>query len=175
MKTFLSSLVVIAFFVVIGIGFVQGQKLQSGKVVNQEYTTPTNNNIENPNISAEQLCFIWNTEAGDSMKLSMDIRGSEVIGEVYFLPAEKDKKTGVFSGVITDNFDSATINGWWKAMAEGVTNVEEIKIIIGEGMANVGFGEMKDRGDGVYIYANPENLSYEPNLSQTDCGDEAMD
>ena len=70
---------------------------------------------------------------------------------------------------------SRRINAIWETKAEGMTVNEELKIIFGEGTANIGFGEMKDRGDGVYVYANPDKLSYEPNLSDTDCGDEAMD
>jgi len=131
-----------------------------------------------PEIKATQLCYIWNTEAGDSAKLSMDIRADKVIGEFYWLPSEKDSKTGIFKGTVTPvdpSSMSRTVSGIWKTSAEGMTADEEIKIIFGEGIANVGFGEMKDRGDGVYVYANPNDLSYEPNLQQTDCGDEAMD
>lgn len=131
-----------------------------------------------PNVNARQLCYIWNTEAGDKAQLSMDIRGTDVIGELNWLPAEKDKKTGIFKGTATavDPYSmSRTFNGFWDTSAEGMNTKEELIIKFGEGTANVGFGEMKDRGDGVYVYAHPDKLSYEPNLSQTDCGDNAMD
>ena len=48
-----------------------------------------------------------------------------------------------------------------------VLKKEELKIIIDETIASPGFGEMKDRGDGVYMYANPENINYDLNLSLT--------
>ncbi len=151
------------------------------EVVIEPPLTPIEGNatFTNPNLEARQLCYIWNTEAGDKAQLSMDIRGgTDVIGELNWLPAEKDKKTGTFAGTAgaVDPYSmSRTFHGFWNTSAEGMTTKEELIIKFGEGTANVGFGEMKDRGDGVYVYAHPESLSYEPNLSQTDCGDNAMD
>lgn len=133
---------------------------------------------DDANIDSEQLCFIWNTEAGDKAQLAMDIRGNVVVGEFNWLPAEKDKKTGIFMGEVTDVSASTMtrrINAWWQASAEGMTNTEQLSIVIEGNMAGVGFGEMVDDGTGQYVYANPNNLSYEPKLSATDCGDEAMD
>lgn len=129
-----------------------------------------------PEIKSEQLCYIWNTEAGDKAMLSVDIRDDKAIGEFYWLPFEKDSKTGIFKGNLSQSGEvSRVINGIWETKAEGMTANEEIKIILEENIAKVGFGEMKDRGDGVYVYANTDDLSYEPNLQRTDCGDEAMD
>ncbi len=134
--------------------------------------------FQDPNINATQLCYIWNTEAGDQAQLSMDIRANQVIGEFNWRPAEKDSKTGIFRGTVSGGDTTTlkrTVNALWDASAEGVTNKEELIITFGEGIANVGFGEMKDRGDGVYVYVDKDHVNYESNLSQTDCGDEAMD
>lgn len=131
-----------------------------------------------PNVKAEQLCYIWNTEAGDKAKLSVDIRNENVIGEFYFLPAEKDSKVGIFTGTISPldvKTNSRTINSFWEAKAEGTQVKEEFKILLEDSIAKPGFGEMKDRGDGVYLYANPKNIFFGPNLQQADCGDKAMD
>lgn len=130
-----------------------------------------------PNVNTAELCYIWNTEAGDKAQLSIDIRGDEVTGELNWLPTEKDKKTGTFKGTVTpvDKIAMArTVNAIWDVAAEGTNQKEELIIKFGEGTANVGFGEMVNSDHGVYIYAHPDKLSYEPNLSQTDCGDEAM-
>ncbi|MCE9549156.1 hypothetical protein K8Q98_02035, partial [Candidatus Nomurabacteria bacterium] len=132
-----------------------------------------------PDVVAKQLCYIWNTEAGDKAMLSMDIRGDNVIGEFYFLPFEKDSKVGIFKGVVSpldENTNKKTVYSIWETKAEGATVKEEFYIIYEEGgVASPGFGEMQDRGDGVYLYADPEKVSYPINLQQTDCGDEAMD
>jgi hypothetical protein len=131
-----------------------------------------------PVIDAKQLCYIWNTERGDKAMLSMDIRGENVIGEFYWLPAEKDKKTGIFKGTFSpmnqDTF-GGTFDTLWDTNGEGMKVTEEFKIIVDGSIAHPGFGEMKDRGDGVYIYADPNKVDYSLNLQQTDCGDDAMD
>lgn len=134
--------------------------------------------LENPSVNAVQMCYIWNTEAGDKAMLSMDIRGENVVGEFNWLPAEKDQKTGIFKGTVgpLNQMEMArTVNAWWETTAEGVTNTEQIIIKFGDGSAGVGFGEMVEDGQGRWVYVDPNKLSFEPNLSQTDCGDEAMD
>ncbi len=130
-----------------------------------------------PSADHQELCFLWNTEAGDKATIVMDISGSEVTGNFNWLPAEKDKKTGPFKGTISavdPVLMGRTIDALWETSAEGMTVTEELKIIMGEGNAAAGFGEMKDRGDGVYVYADPEHLSYVPNLTDTDCSDSAL-
>jgi hypothetical protein len=138
----------------------------------------TGPDIEDPNIDATQLCYIWNTEAGDKAQLSMDIRADQVIGEFNWLPFEKDRKTGIFKGTVgpLNQMEMArTVNGWWETSAEGMKNTEQIIIKFGDGTAGVGFGEMKEDAQGRWVYADPTKLSFAPTLSQTDCGDEAMD
>lgn len=133
--------------------------------------------FQNPDVNATQLCYIWNTEAGDKAQLSMDIRGNEVTGEFNWLPAEKDKKTGIFTGTVSAADPvtmNRTVNAIWNTSAEGMTNKEELRIVFGKGIAAAGFGEMVNSDHGVYIYADPDHLSYDPSLSQTDCADEAM-
>lgn len=131
-------------------------------------------------IEPREICYIWNTEAGDSATLRMTfsgVGGKDVQGRFDFTPAEKDKKTGPIEGTagpLDQQMMARTAKLWWTASAEGMTNQEELYVIFGEGVASPGFGEMKDRGDGVYVYANPENISYDLNLSQTDCGDSAV-
>lgn len=133
------------------------------------------NPFEDPNIVSEQLCYIWNTEAGDKATLSMDVRGDQVVGEFNWVPAEKDKKTGIFIGGVTGIGADRVANAWWSVNGEGVSNQEQIMIKFGNGIAAVGFGEMKELADGRWAYADQKNLSFAPNLSKTDCGDSAMD
>ncbi len=130
-----------------------------------------------PKTTNEQLCYIWNTEAGDRAKLSIDIREQKATGEFYWLLAKNEPKTGIFIGTVSPVDTTSmkqVISALWDSKKGAKTQKEEIIIIFGKGIANVGFGAMKDRGDGVYAYTNPEKLSYEPNLQQTNCSDEAM-
>lgn len=134
--------------------------------------TPDDINTE---ILTEQVCYIWNTEAGDTALLTMDISGTDVVGEFNWLPAEKDKKTGIFNGIISDDGTNKIVNAIWSTSAEGMTAQEELKIIIEGDIAKVGFGEMKDNGSGAYVYANPDEISYAPSLQKTDCSNSAME
>ena len=118
------------------------------------------------------LCFIRNTEDGGHADIKMNIVGDKVTGEFNWLPNGKDAKTGTFAGSISpvdQMMMGRTLDVIWDAHAEGTVHKEQLKIIMGEGNAAPGFGEMKDRGDGVLVYANPEKIVYEPNLSDVDC------
>lgn len=124
-----------------------------------------------------QLCYIWNTEAGDRATISVDIVADSATGEFHFLPFEKDSKTGIFRGVISPRDPTTlarTIDAIWEARAEGTKVKEELRIILYGGAASPGFGEMILRKDGVYAYRDKNNLSYPINLQQADCGDSAM-
>lgn len=142
----------------------------------------TTGNYSNPPIVSSpntiKLCFIRNTEDGGKATIVMNISGSDVTGKFDWLPAQKDSKTGSFTGTISavDKMMMArTLDVWWDASSEGKRATEQLKIIMGEGNAAPGFGAMKDRGDGVYVYASPETIVYEPNLSDVDCATENLD
>jgi len=106
----------------------------------------------------------------------MDISSSTVSGEFDWFPAGKDSKTGKFEGTISKvdpYLMGRRLDVLWTAKSEGKTVKEELKVIMGEGVASPGFGEMKDRGDGVYVYSNPDKISYNDlNLSDVDCNTE---
>lgn len=142
----------------------------------------SNNGLNNPNLSNSsepiQICYIWNTEAGDSASLHLDItEGTNITGFFNWRPFEKDSKTGKIIGLagpLDQKTMSRTAYLVWSATSEGVTNDEELSIIFGEGIANPGFGEMMQNEKGLYIYADPENISYDITLAQTDCSDSAI-
>ena len=106
--------------------------------------------------------------------LRMNLSGDKVDGELKFLPAEKDSKVGKFNGSVSaldQMLMGRRISAMWDTMAEGMNTTEELKIIFGEGTASVGFGEMVDRGDGVYVYKNPEAITYSLDMSDVACDD----
>ncbi|MCC7469919.1 MAG: hypothetical protein IT284_02155 [Bacteroidetes bacterium] len=117
----------------------------------------------------QQVCYIWNTEAGDSAEISMKIDGEEVEGEFNWFPFEKDSKTGTFEGTISRDETGGLIEAMWQSMAEGMTVSEELRIILDGDIAKPGFGMMQDRGDGVYIYGDKENINYGISLQKADC------
>lgn len=133
-------------------------------------TTPTPKSIK--------LCFYKEAKTNrglyDVSWLSMNLTGDKVTGEFQTLPAEKDKKVGTFEGDVgpVDKVAMArTADVWWNSMAEGMQTKEQLKIVFGEGNAQAAFGEMVDRGDGVYIYKDESKLTYGESMTDVDCND----
>jgi hypothetical protein len=175
MKIIKTILIVIILLLLVVLAFL----FIKNKIEGDKITPPdTSLNTDVPSkVTNEQLCYIWNTEAGDRAKLSIDIRGDKATGTFYWLLAKNEPKTGIFIGTVSP-VDTKTmkqsITALWDSKKGTKTTKEELVIIFGKGIANVGFGPMKDRGDGVLTYTNPAKLSFEPNLQQTNCNDEAM-
>jgi hypothetical protein len=131
----------------------------------------------NPDVTYEtrELCYIWNTQEGDTAKLVMAFSGeggSQVEGSFDYYPVEKDSKSGVFTGTagpLDRSIMARTATLWWEVSSEGTTLTEELSVIFGDGSASIGFGEMKKKKKGVYVYADRENISYALDMWQTDC------
>jgi hypothetical protein len=143
-------------------------------------TAPVSNGA--PTTSAPlpvELCFAKFGEPNergfyDADTLRMTLAGEKVTGELDLLPAEKDSKTGTFDGTVgpvDPTMMARKAQVWWRTTAEGMNTTEELRIIFGEGTASIGMGEMTDRGDGVYVYKDPENISYTLELSDVSCKD----
>ncbi len=110
----------------------------------------------------------------DKYSLRIHVQDTKANGEIQFLPAEKDKKTGTFTGgVDTPQADTSlrSISGLWESHAEGMENTEEIRIRFDARTATIGMGEMADSGDGVYKYVDPEHISYSLELGVVSCAD----
>lgn len=129
-----------------------------------------------------ELCFAKFGEKDENgfydrytLYTKIDNKNGLVSGELKMIPKEKDSKTGPFSGTITqvDDYSMArTIDAIWDASAEGMTVKEELRIVFGEGMANIGTGEMVEGESGVYVYKNKDALFYgEPSLVDIYCAD----
>ena len=124
-----------------------------------------------------KLCFYKENKTSRSLYdvswLILNLSGEKVTGEFNYLPAEKDKKTGTFEGIVgaVDKMAMArTADVWWNSMAEGMQNKEQLRIVFGEGNAQAGFGEMVDRGDGIYVYKDINKISYGEIMTDVSCG-----
>jgi hypothetical protein len=123
------------------------------------------------------LCFYRETKTNqglyDVALLRLNINGEKVNGEFKNLPAEKDSKVGNFEGIVgpvDKSMMARTADVWWNSMAEGLQVKEQLKIVFGEGTAQALFGEMVDRGDGVYIYKDTNKLTYGVAMTDVECG-----
>jgi len=104
--------------------------------------------------------------------LKLNLLNDKVTGEFHNLPAESDSKIGSFEGTVEpliQEIMGRKANVWWNSYAEGMEVKEELAIEFGDESATVGFGEMVDRGDGVYVYKNKDNLFYVKSMNQIDC------
>jgi hypothetical protein len=138
------------------------------------------NNNSKPNLETESksLCYLKSDKTDrnffDEAWLRLDLAGEKVTGEFRNLPAEKDSKVGKFSGTVSSLNQasmSRTADVMWDSFAEGMNVTEELLIEFGDGNAAVLFGEMADRGDGVYIYKDKSKILSLQNLNQIACED----
>lgn len=128
--------------------------------------------------SVQDLCFYRSTMTSRDLydvswikiNLSLDL----LTGEYHNIPAETDSKSGRFDGkVISLNKEDNTKRAlaWWNSYAEGENVLEELIFDFNDDYAKVGFGPMKDRGDGTYVYQNNSNLFYQQQMNKIDCLD----
>ncbi len=137
--------------------------------------------VQNPPVKeAINMCYQYSedTSSGfaDRTWLKMNILGGEITGEYQNLPAEKDSKIGTFTGTVgpmDPKISGRIADVWWDSMAEGMRVTEQLKIEFGEGSAVALFGEMVNRGDGVYVYKDAAKFIPGFQMSQIDC--EALD
>lgn len=136
-----------------------------------------NNNEISEVIDPMELCFVKSNESTlpgnpDKFALKMKLDGKNVTGELKLLPAEKDSLVGAFEGTVSsvDNQTmSRTADLWWQSTGEGQTVKQQLSVIFDESTANIGFGEMEDRGDGVYVYKDISQVDYSFILTDTTC------
>ncbi len=134
---------------------------------------------QTPTKDDSQICYVWNTEAGDRATLKVVYLGDgKVSGFFNYRPAEKDSKVGTFSGslgAIDEKTNSSTASLIWDSQAEGMSAKEELFVVLTKDTASPGFGEMKDSGNGMYVYRDPKNVSYSLVLNRVDCSDSKVE
>lgn len=165
----IQQVVLITFIIIIALGIFLGTRLKKDiKIIDNGANTEEKAPIE--------LCYYRGdkTSGGfyDVAWLKLNILGDKVTGEFNNLPAESDSKIGKFEGTVEPLVPEiigrrATV--WWDSLAEGMNVKEELAIEFDDGSATAGFGEMVDRGDGVYVYKDKTNLYYIKGMSQIDC------
>ncbi len=122
------------------------------------------------------MCYQYSKDTSngfpDRAWLKMSILGNKVTGEYQNLPAKTDSLVGTFTGTVgpmDPKISGRVADVLWDTFGEGMHATEQLKIEFGEGSAVVFFGEMVDRGDGVYMYKDTTKLTPGFQMSQTDC------
>lgn len=137
------------------------------------------NQEQRENLNTRELCFVKFGEKQEGgfydkfiLRVNLDNTNKTAKGYLKLLPAEKDSLIGDFEGTVTDmdpNTSSRTLNLVWNASGEGLTNKEELRIIFGEGTANIGFGAKEIDENGIYKYSG--NIDYSLALTDYSCED----
>ncbi|MFZ3015939.1 MAG: hypothetical protein WA101_03040, partial [Minisyncoccia bacterium] len=110
--------------------------------------------VENKANNKIELCFAQFGEPNasgfyDKYTLRLLLDGEKATGELKYLPAEKDSKVGKFEGIaypVNKMMMARPAILWWDTFGEGIRAKEELRLIFGEGTANIGAGELVDRG-----------------------------
>jgi hypothetical protein len=125
-----------------------------------------------------KLCFYGATKTNSGLSdvslAVLNISGNQVTGKFNYLPAEKDRKIGTFSGTVgaVDKIAMArTADVIWNVSAEGMTAQEQLRIVFGEGTAQAGFGEMVQGENTIWNYKDVSKLSYGQIMTDVDCND----
>lgn len=146
-----------------------------GIFVYAKRSLPTAPIKQNDSQNEESFCFYRSdkTPRGlfDRAWIRLNIKGQNVTGEFYNLPAEKDSKIGAFTGTlgITNGEDEEkTARLWWDSLAEGTQVKEELIIKFGTDSASAGFGEMSQLGD-AYVYKDKSQIFYAPAIKKIEC------
>jgi hypothetical protein len=171
----MKKILIVAFVLVVVIGafyFINTKDAVSPVVV----TPPV---VEE--VKPVELCFMQKGKVNEqgffdkfTLKMLIDNKEGKVSGELNLLPAEKDKKVGKFEGTVSEVdkvMMARTVDATWDTLAEGMNTKEQLKFIFGEGTASIGFGEMVDRGDGVYVYKDQSKILYNLQLTDVACTD----
>ncbi|NVN97514.1 hypothetical protein HXX01_04805, partial [Candidatus Nomurabacteria bacterium] len=169
MKKILVYIVLIVVVIVAILFYISKNKKTEIIIQNPPVSTPTKEAIS--------MCYQYSKDTSrgfaDRAWLKMYILGDKVTGEYQNLPAEKDKKVGKFSGTVgkmDPKISGRIADVMWESEQEGMSVTEQLKIEFGEGSAVALYGEMIDRGDGVYLYKDATKLSSGFQMSQIDCG-----
>ncbi len=174
-NTFILFGVVILFVAGCVVYFTQVKK-EIPPVVEQSVEIP----VTKPVVTEPQdYCFYKETVVSKTLKdvmwLKLTTTGNNVSGNLYILPAQKDKKFGTFSGNMS-GMDPVAMSGysdlWWNTLAEGTLQKEELRVALANSEkgaeASVAFGAMMQGTDGAYIYKDKETLTYQ-SMPQVGC------
>jgi hypothetical protein len=115
------------------------------------------------------LCYALTDKDTAFLKLTTPDGGVTITGELATYPAEKDAMTGTLSGTATNVNGDAIFDGQYANSAEGMNNISEQLIKLGQGSAQIGYGEMVQGTDGTYDYKDKTKVTYSLTLPAVDC------
>jgi hypothetical protein len=110
----------------------------------------------------DQVCYRQVT-GRDTTLVRLTISGTAVTGELDVLPAEKDRATGQFSGIRTNDQVAAD----WQRSGEGVTQVYQVNFTMAGDSLLWREGERVEK-QGKWVLVNPD-AGFQYVLTRVDC------
>src|SRR5690606_23769906 len=103
--------------------------------------------------------------------LRANINGMEVEGTYENYPAEKDAMYGSFMGEVNVDTNSGAylLTTLYSYSAEGMENTEEKYFILNTDQAYVGYGEMSEQDNGLYMYSDPTMVDFTYTIPMVSC------
>lgn len=136
------------------------------------------NNHENKNTTADssaknipavqppqRMCFLGVT-GKDSIKLSVQLDGTNVSGNLDYLMAEKDSNTGTIIG----NMHGDTLFADYNFASEGQQSIRQVAFLLQDRIALPGYGDMIDNG-GKMDFKDQGKISFDEKsmMKKVDC------
>lgn len=118
----------------------------------------------------KELCYLDVTQSKndpaiiDTMSLTVSINGKNVTGIYNWLPYEKDRKTGTYTGTINDS----VVNAIYTYNSEGQVQKEELIFKLNNQTALIKFGEMVEQ-NGIWKFKDSKTAKFNTVLKQTAC------
>ena len=124
---------------------------------NENRNTTVDSSATNiPAVQAPQrMCFLGVT-GKDSIKLSMQLAGNNVSGNLDYLMAEKDSNTGTISG----NMHGDTLFADYNFVSEGQQSIRQVAFLLQDSVAVPGYGDMVDN-NGTMDFKDHGKISFD--------------
>ena len=103
--------------------------------------------------------------------LRATINGMQVEGSYENYPAEKDAMYGSFMGEVNVDANSGAylLTTLYAYSAEGMENTEEKYFILNTDQAYVGYGQMSQNDNGLYMYEDPTMVDFTYTIPMVSC------
>lgn len=147
------------FFVIASVSLLIGACQSSGTTESQSAASAQ----ADTTAKSETLCFLM-AEGKDTSTVKLEINGTEVSGEMNWIPWEKDGARGTLKGTKEGDIIKAT----WSYMIEGSNQAEAIEMKLEGDKLMRKVGELIDK-DGVSVMKDPANAPYQETFMKVNC------
>ncbi len=119
---------------------------------------------ETPSSQSAPMCFLLVENKVDSTKVSLKTAGNEVMGEMAWLPHEKDAAIGKLKGSRVGD----TLKLTYDYVIEGSAQQEQKWFLLKDGALSMGEGELVDK-NGKIEYKDTKKIKFGAPFTKVEC------